>query len=482
MQPTDPLPKHPPYELADPLADQDRPATAVPSQGMLEHEAVTGRYARDPYAALRVPAFRRFVSAFFLSAAGAQIQTVAVGWEIYDKTHDANALGVLGLVLAIPMLLLSLPAGHLADTVSRKKLFLFMQVTTSICAIGLLLTSLRHGDAATPLADAHGIWIMYALLAFGAIGGTIGRPGREALMAQIVPAELYPNAVTWNSTGFELSSMGGPAIGGLILWKFGAAAAYGTAAFCFVTSFLLILTLPYTQIKHQAKDGDDHAAGLGDLLAGIRFVFGNKLILAALTLDLFAVLFGGAAFVLPVIAKDVLHVDRLGFGFLRAAPAIGAVSMALIQARMRPYQRAGPILLWAVAGFGLATIVLGLSRSYTLTFLMLLMTGVFDNISVVIRHSLVPLATPDNMRGRVLAVNQIFVGSSNELGGLESGLTTKAFGVVASVVGGGIASVVVVGAVALGFPSVRKLKRLDDVRPAEDAPPLPKSRGFDPIV
>ena len=460
MHPTDPPPKHPPYELADPLADQDRPATAIPSQEMLEHESPTGIYARDPYAALRVPAFRRFVTAFFLSAAGAQIQTVAVGWEIYDKTHDANALGVLGLVLAVPMLLLSLPAGHLADTVSRKKLFLFMQVTTSICAAGLLLTSLPGAH--------HGLWIMYALLAFGAVGGTIGRPGREALMAQIVPAELYPNAVTWNSTGFELSSMGGPAIGGLILWKFGAATAYGAAAACFVTSFLLILTLPYTHIRHERTE-EDHAAGLADLLAGIRFVFGNKLILAALTLDLFAVLFGGATFVLPVIAKDVLHVDRLGFGFLRAAPAIGAVTMALIQARMRPYQRAGPVLLWAVAGFGLATIVLGLSTSYTLTFAMLLLTGVFDNVSVVIRHSLVPLATPDKMRGRVLAVNQIFVGSSNELGGLESGLTTKAFGVVASVVAGGIASVAVVVAVAMGFPSVRKLKRLDDVRPAADA-------------
>ncbi|MDB5328534.1 MAG: major facilitator superfamily 1 [Phycisphaerales bacterium] len=465
--PTDPDPKplpaaHPPFELADPMSDQDRPANAAPSQAMLEHEAPTGRLAKDPYAALRLPAFRRFVIAFFLSSAGGQIQAAAVGWEIYDKTKSASALGMLGLVLAVPMLLLSLPAGHLADTVSRKSLFLFMQVSTTLCALGLMIVSWQTGGA------GHGVGIMYTLLAIGAIGGTIGRPGREALMAQIVPASLYPNAVTWNSTGFELSSMGGPAIGGLILWQFNPAVAYGVAATCFVVSFLLICSLPATPVLHDEKRP---AAGFSDLVAGIRFVFRTKLILAALTLDLIAVLFGGATFVLPVIARDVLHVDKLGFGFLRAAPAIGAVAMALTQARMPAFKRAGPMLLMTVAGFGAATVVLGLSHSYALSFCMLILTGVFDNISVVIRHSIVPLLTPDRMRGRVLAVNQIFVGSSNELGGLESGLTTQWFGPMGSIVGGGLASILVVIAVAAGFPEVRRLKSIEDVRPIEDDDP-----------
>jgi MFS family permease len=210
------------------------------------------------------------------------------------------------------------------------------------------------------------------------------------------------------------------------------------------------------------------AAGFADLIEGLRFVFRTRLLLAALTLDLFAVLFGGAAFLLPIFAKDILHVGAFGFGCLRAASAIGAVSMAMLQAHLPPFQRAGPILLFAVTGFGVATIVFGLSESYVLSFLMLMFIGALDNISVVIRHSLVPLLTPDRMRGRVLAVNQIFVGSSNELGGLESGLTAKWFGPVASVVFGGIMSIVVVITVAVAFPQVRKLRSLNDVKPAEE--------------
>lgn len=458
-----PAPQHPAYELADPVADTDRPANAAVDQTMLANESPAGRNAHDAYAALRIPAFRKFIVAFFLSSAGSQIQTAAVGWEIYNRPGaTALDLGILGLVLAVPMLLLSLPAGHLADTYSRKKLFVFMQIATLICSTGLTIVSWQFLDS------PNALWMIYGLLAVSAIGGTIGRPGREALMAQTVPASLYPNAVTWNSTGFEISSMGGPAIGGLIVWLAGPAVAYVAAAVCFAVALILVLQLPDTRPEPALKpDGTPRpkAAGFSDLLAGIRFVFRSKLILAVLTLDLFAVLFGGATFLMPIFAKEILLVGPLGFGFLRAAPAMGAVTMALVQAHMKPWKNAGRTLLWTVAGFGLVTIVFGLSRNYALSFCMLVLTGAFDNISVVIRHSLVPLLTPDHMRGRVLAVNQIFVGSSNELGGLESGVTAQAFGPVASVVGGGIASILVVLGVAAGFPEVRKLKSLHDVKP-----------------
>ncbi|HEX8324968.1 MAG TPA: MFS transporter [Tepidisphaeraceae bacterium] len=477
--PSDPQsrPPRPEFELADPLADQDRPAAAATDQDMLEYESPAGRAAHDPYAALRIPAFRRFISAFFLSAAGSQIQAAAVGWQIYDRPGaTAWDLGLLGLILAIPMLLLSLPAGQMADTFSRRKLFLFMQVSTTFCATGLMIMAWLFdvpGDQPWP---PYLLWSMYGLLGLGAVGGTIGRPSREALMAATVPASVYPNAVTWNSTGFEISSMGGPAIGGLIVWLGGPGVAYAVASVFFVVAFVLILMLPEatpvppSTAVPTSTDGPGRPkpAGLADLMAGIRFVFRSKLILAALTLDLFAVLFGGATFLLPIFAKDILNVGAFGFGCLRAAPAVGAVTMALVQAHLPPFKNAGRMLLWTVAGFGAATIVFGLSRNYALSFCMLVLTGAFDNISVVIRHSLVPLATPDAMRGRVLAVNQIFVGSSNELGGLESGWTAYHFGPVASVVGGGIASILVVIGVAAKFPEVRRLKSLHDVKPIED--------------
>ncbi|MGN6504349.1 MAG: MFS transporter, partial [Tepidisphaeraceae bacterium] len=364
---------------------------------------------------------------------------------------------LLGLVLAIPTLLLSLPAGHLADTYSRRGLFSFMQLSTTLCAAGLMLVSSHYAQAGWSLAA------MYALLFFGAIGGTIGRPGREALMAGLVPTETYPNAVTWNATSFELSSMTGPALGGLIVGWFNPAAAYATAAVAFIISFGLIFLLPDSRAERKKE-----SAGFKDLAVGVKFVFRTKLLLATLTLDLFAVLFGGAVYLLPMIADEVLHVGPRGFGCLRAAPSIGAVAMAMIQAHLPPFKRAGRALLLSVAGFGAATIVFGLSHSYVLSFLMLVITGATDNISVVVRHSLVPLLTPDRMRGRVMAVNQVFVGSSNELGGLESGMTAAWWGAVPSVVFGGVMSVLVVIAVAMRFPQVRRLASLHDVEPAED--------------
>jgi len=433
---------------------------AEPGNDVIEHEA--GH--RDPYAALRVPAFRRYSVAFILSVIAGQVQTAAVGWEIYDRSgSSALDLGWLGLVLAIPMLILSLPAGQIADWFDRKKLFMFQQISLGLCAIGLTIVSWKFSHA------PHALGIMYLLLGLGAAGATIGRPSREALMSGLIPAELYPNAITWNSTSFETSSMIGPAIGGLIVWLSSPAVAYFVSAIAWAIALALIGTLPSAKAEPKKKDGKESA--LTELTEGIRFVFRTRLLLAALTLDLFAVLFGGAVFLLPIFAKDILHVGAFGFGCLRAASSIGAVSMAMVQAHMPPFKKAGWALLATVSGFAIATIVFGLSRSYVLSFIMLILTGAFDNISVVIRHSLVPLLTPDRMRGRVFAVNQIFVGSSNELGGLESGLSAWWLGAKLSVVLGGVASLLVVLLVGTGFKQVRDLGSLHDVRPADDELP-----------
>jgi MFS family permease len=401
-----------------------------------------------------LPAYRWYALSFVFSVIAGQIQTAAVGWELYEKTKSALDLGWLGLVLATPMLLLSLPAGQLADLFSRRKLVMYTQLATATCAVGLAITSLYFHDS------THYRAIVYTLLGIGATGSTIGRPSRQALLPQLVPPQIFSNAITWNTSTFELSSIAGPAIGGLLIWLTSPAVAYMIAAASWLVCFGLVWILP--EVGRGPAKG---AAGISDFLAGIRFVWTNKLVLATMTLDLFAVLFGGASFLLPVFAKDVLHVGPMQFGFMRAAPSIGAVTMALVQAHRPPLKRAGRAMLLAVAGYGMATAVFGISQWYWLSLLMLALTGVCDNISVVVRHTLIQSLTPDSMRGRVSAVNQIFIGSSNEVGGLESGLTAWRFGPVLSVLGGGIGAILVTGLVACTFPSIRKLGSLKDLKP-----------------
>jgi predicted MFS family arabinose efflux permease len=268
--------------------------------------------------------------------------------------------------------------------------------------------------------------------------------------------------VTWNSSIFEVSSMAGPALAGLVIAIWSPMAAYVLSA-CFTLAFVYFLLL----LHQQPKPAVPHASHKGELMAGIRFVWRTKLILATITMDLFAVLLGGATFLIPVFSRDILHVGPVGFGWLRAAPSLGAVAMAVFLAHRGPMKHAGLVLLWAVAGFGLATILFGLSRWFWLSMFALFLTGSLDNISVVVRHTLVQLLTPDSMRGRVSAVNAVFIGASNELGGFESGLTAAIFGPILSVVGGGIGTILVVMGVALVWPQVRRLGSLHDVRPLE---------------
>ncbi len=309
---------------------------------------------------------------------------------------------------------------------------------------------------------------MYLLLLAYAAALSIARPARTAVVPTLVPISAYPNAITWNASFFQTAAMAGPALGGFIihysLTRFGSVRVpYIIDGVCsLLFGFVALMVKPLPQAK---SENVVRKSKIQELLAGIVFVKNTKVILATITLDLFAVLLGGAVYLLPVFAKDILHIDARGFGWLRAADAMGAVSMAFLMAHLPPMTKAGRSMLLAVAAFGAATIVFGLSRNFWLSFGCLFFIGAFDNVSVVVRHTLVQLLTPDEMRGRVSAVNSIFIGASNELGGLESGLTAAWLGPVRSVVFGGIGTLLTVLGIRLLFPQIVKIGRLDEQKP-----------------
>jgi MFS family permease len=376
--------------------------------------------------------------------------SVALQWELAAQTKNPLILGFLGGVQALPVILLALPAGQVSDTFARKAVLMFTQVILVICPA--LLAALTYFAHSSP----HFVAATFTIVLINAVALTFARPARQAYLPQLVPKDIFANAITWNATIFELSSITGPAIGGLIIWKFSTVAALILSAACTLVCLGLTALMPY--IPAPAKKGPP---SFQTLVAGVKFVFAHEFLLPALTLDLFAVLFGGATYLLPFFAQR-LNVGSFGFGLLRAAPSLGAVSMAILIAHLPPMKHAGRSLMVAVIGFGLATIVFGISTNFWLSMAMLFLTGAFDNVSVVVRHTLVQLMTPDEMRGRVSAVNQVFIGSSNELGGLESGLTASPhlLGLVGSVVFGGIGTIVVVILIALRWPKLRKLGSL----------------------
>jgi hypothetical protein len=397
----------------------------------------------DPYAALRVPDYRRFITAAVASSFGGEIQAVAVGWELYERTHSATVLGLIGLTQVIPVYALTLPAGHAADRYSRTRIFILAQMLLITAALGLAALSYRGGP----------VWIAYAFLSLTGTAQALLRPARWALVGQIIPRDVLQNAVTWNSTTWQVAAIFGPALGGVLIASTGAATwAYLVTAGLSLTSIVLM-----SSIRVEPGPAHSEPTSLRTFLAGFKFVWSNELILATITLDLFAVLLGGAQALLPMFASDILHVGPVGLGWLRAAESIGAVGMALVVAHRPPFQRSGPILLAAVVGFGLAMIGFGLSRDVRLSFLFLVVAGAVDNISIVVRSTLIQVLTPDSMRGRVSAVNSLFVGTSNELGGFESGITAALFGPVLSVVGGGIGTLLVVVIVAAAWPALLRL-------------------------
>jgi MFS family permease len=407
----------------------------------------------DPYSALRYVDCRRFLIGYFIAVIGNQIQGTAVDWELYRRTGSAMALGWAGLVQALPVMLLSVPAGQLADMFSRRRILIFSQVGAASCSLLLAILSFRLGSV-------H--W-MYGILCLGATFQAIGWPARSALLASTVPSEHFSNAATWNSMSYQTGTVLGPALAGLILIRSTVTAYLLNCVFA--ASFVIILL----RLTEQPIVKKAAATSWETFSAGIQFVRKTRIILAIISLDLFAVLFGGATSLLPIFATDILHVGSVGFGWMRAAPAVGAVVMALVIAHLPPMKKAGRSLLLAVAAFGIATIVFGISKSFWLSVAMLFLTGAFDAISVVVRHTLVQVLTPDNMRGRVSAVSNIFIGASNELGGWESGLTAQYFGPIISVVGGGIGTVLVVIATALVWPEVGKFGSLKDAVPLAPA-------------
>jgi MFS family permease len=356
-------------------------------------------------------------------------------------------------------MVLALPSGYLADRFSRPRLVMFSLVGMTVTSLGLAALSRSEGS----------IGLMYALLFVDASVVMIGRPARTALIPQLVPKEVFPNAVTWNTSMTHISSVLGPAIGGVVV-AVNVPLAYLLTA-CTSVAFLVLLAL--MRLQPLAGAARANSASFRGLLAGIRFVWNTKIILTMMTLDLFAVLFGGAVYLLPIFAQDILDVGATGFGWLRAAPAVGALCMAIAMVHLPPIQRAGRALLVNVALFGVATIFFGLSRSFWFSFAMLFLTGAFDNVSMVIRGTLQQLITPDRMRGRVSAVSSVFIGASNELGGLESGLVAHWLGPVIAVVSGGIGTLIVVGLTTVKAPELRGYGALNDTEPAEfdeDAP------------
>jgi len=396
----------------------------------------------DPFAALRLRDFRLYLTGNLIAVISMEMLSVAIGWELYERTGSALVLAWVGLIQALPIIILSLPAGHLADRVDRKKIVIFTQLMLALCFFGLAVISSRRGP----------IWLIYLYLLLSGIARAFNTPARSAFLAQIVPLKVFSNAVTWNSSVWQIASMSGPALAGLIIAvQKSATLAYSVAGTLAIIRFILV-----AMINSRKAERSSEPMNLKSLLAGIEFVWSTKIILATITLDLFAVLLGGATALLPIFAKDILRVGPSGLGWLRAAPSIGAFVMALSLAYLPPMKSAGRSLLLAVIGFGLATIVFGISKSFWLSMLMLFLAGALDNISVVVRHTLVQLLTPDNMRGRVSAVNNVFIASSNELGGFESGLVAQFFGPIISVVSGGIGTILVVLAVAFIWPQVQK--------------------------
>jgi len=408
----------------------------------------------DPYSAIRLPEFRWYLGGSMLSQLGIQAQSTVLGWEIYNRTRSNMALAMVGLVQVVPVVALFLPAGTVADRCNRRGVLAVALGGVALCSLVLAFNSHRAGP----------LWVTYAALAALGTARAFLQPAKSSFLPQIVPRGAFANAVTWNSGVFQFTTLAGPALGGLLTarWQ-SASVVYATNAVLAVVNLLFLM-----QIAGRPAASAGERTSLASLAAGLRFVWQTKVILGAITLDMFAVLLGGATAMLPVYTEEILHVavDRLGW--LRAAPGLGAVCMSLMLAHRPPMSRAGRALLWSVAGFGLVTIAFGLSRWFALSWMLLLLLGALDMVSVVVRHTLVQLLTPDAMRGRVSAVNGMFIGVSNELGEFESGAVAHLFaraddpeyGPTVSVVGGGVGTLLVVALVAWLRPEVRRYGRL----------------------
>ncbi len=395
--------------------------------------------------------FGVFISSRFLATVAMMVQSVAIGWQVYDIEHTPLSLGLVGLCQFAPMFLFTLPAGEISDRFDQRRVLAIAQAMQAICAGLFMAFSLLFPRNALPF---YGVLVL-----FGIARGFSG-PAGQSLIAFIVPPEKLARGIALSSSAFTVAVITGPALGGL-LFIFGPVATYSVCFACFLLAALCSTILGGRKIVHAPNE----AMRLERVKEGISFVRNRPVVLGAISLDLFAVLLGGAVALLPVYARDILHVGPVGLGILRSAPAAGAAITAFSLARWPIERKTGKRMFAAVAVFGIATVVFGLSRSFALSLAALFVIGASDMISVFIRSTLINFATPDAMRGRVSAVNMLFIGASNELGEFESGVTAQWFGTVPAVVIGGIGTLIVVGTWMGLFPPLRKVDRMTDVKP-----------------
>jgi MFS family permease len=404
----------------------------------------------DAYASLKIAAFRNFQLSRFTLTFAVQMAETIIGWKIYELTHDKLALGLIGLSEALPFIVTSFYGGHAADLFNRYKIArrTILGIAACFAAIGLMMS----GEAT--LFKTYGPLPIYIIIGIsGVIRGFMG-PAYQSIFPQLIPRELYSNAATWGSNTWQTAAVLGPALGGIIYGFTNIEFAFSLAVALMLISFFIFLRVPVKETPPKVHKESLYQS----LTAGLRFVFNKQVMLSAISLDLFAVLFGGAVALLPVFAQDILHIGPAGLGMLRASPFLGSITMGFFLAYFPPTHHAGRNLLTAVTFFGLATIGFALSENIILSFCMLFLTGAFDNVSVVIRQTILQTMTPDNMRGRVSAVNQIFISSSNEIGGFESTVVAEIMGTVPSVIFGGCMTLLVVSITFLFAPQMRKLK------------------------
>ncbi len=437
---------------------------AAPLQSEIDHETGADKATatatpafRDRFAVLKIPDYRRYLIGGIFAAAGSQMTNVAAGWELYERTRNPFSLGLLGLMAALPVIFLALPAGTLADRADRRRIALTAELGAIICLFLLAVISWNK----LPLP------FFYALILCNSVCGAFLGPALGAFITNVVPPEQIPAAIKFGSIRWQMAATLGPVAGGFLIAYFSRTAAYGLSAhpaapiYALDSLGRLIFCAFLWPIRPRKQQISTEKLDWGSVAAGWHFVKSNPLILSTITLDMVAVLFGGATALLPIYAKDILAVGPEGLGPLRAAPAVGAILMGITLTILPPFKRAGWTLLFAVAGFGAATIVFGLSRHFALSLGALFILGALDNISVVIRHTLLQILTPDAMRGRVNAVNSVFIGTSNEIGELESGGAAALLGPVATVAIGGGITILVVAFVAAFWPQVRRLGSLE---------------------
>ena len=384
----------------------------------------------------------------FLIICAGEMQAVAVGWQVYALTGRALDLGLIGLAQFLPGVFLFLLTGHTADRVARQRILQACFGAFSLCSMALVALTAR---------GLKQVWPIYAVMLANGVVRAFNGPAGQAFLPLLVPQCHFPNAVAWSSSVFMAATISGPTIGGLLYGFTGnPIPVYGFAAAAYLAALVMV-----SRLRIQAAEREHRDITAEAILGGLRYIWRNKLILGSISLDLFAVLLGGAVALLPIYARDILKVGTEGLGILRAAPAVGALGMSVLVAHWPLRRHAGAAMLWCVGGFGVFTVVFGLSRSVPLSLVALVIVGACDMVSVIVRHTLVQIATPDEMRGRVSAVNMLFVGASNEVGQFESGVTAHWFGTVPAVVLGGIGTILVVAAWAWLFPPLRQVDELE---------------------